>query len=63
MGHVLFAICLALVVLGGFDWSRGSSTDPGRLWWIRVSPHRTVEVWRRGLSVHLVVTSRKGSVP
>lgn len=46
-----------LVFLGGVDWDPKEHV-PGRLWWVRVGPRRTVEVWRRGLGIHVIITSR-----
>ncbi|MFK0191334.1 hypothetical protein [Kitasatospora sp. NPDC090308] len=56
-GHLLFLAVLVLLVVGGVDFDR-DDRKPGRLRWLRVTPPRTVELWREGLSLRLVITSR-----
>ncbi|MFF2618539.1 hypothetical protein [Kitasatospora sp. NPDC058046] len=46
-GHLLFAAAALLLLVGGLDLD-GGEREVGRLWWVRVLPHRTIEVWRRG---------------
>ncbi|MFJ9694882.1 hypothetical protein [Kitasatospora sp. NPDC101183] len=50
-------IALAVLVLGGLDWDQDDRT-PGRLWWVRVSPTRTAELWREGWRLRLIIKSR-----
>ncbi|MGK4582015.1 hypothetical protein [Kitasatospora sp. HPMI-4] len=53
-----FGLCVVLAVVGGIDFERAAERTPGRLWWVRVGQRRTVEVWRRGIGVHVVITDR-----
>jgi hypothetical protein len=52
-----FGLCAVLLIVGGIDFER-TEEAPGRLWWVRVGQRRTVEVWRRGFGLRVVVTSR-----
>ncbi|MFJ4598297.1 MULTISPECIES: hypothetical protein [unclassified Kitasatospora] len=47
MGYVLILAAMALLVVGGLDFDR-EEREPGCLWWVRVLPHRTIEIRRRG---------------
>ncbi|MFJ3214634.1 hypothetical protein ACIPLC_01725 [Kitasatospora sp. NPDC086801] len=56
--RLLFLAALVVLVFGGLDWDQDDRAS-GRLWWVRVSPTRTVEVWRKGWGIRVIVMSRR----
>jgi hypothetical protein len=53
-----WGLCVLLVVVGGIDFKRTTTDAVGRLWWVRVGPRRTVEVWRRGFGLYIVINDQ-----